>query len=169
MKEKQRINSSFFFEYQLDNKLRLTHIFWADSTCIRNYKLFGDVMSFDSTYRTNRYDLVFTPFTGVNHHKSCITFGAAFLPNEKKESYKWLFRTFLKAMGGVAPKLIITDEDLSMKAAIKDVFPNTIHRLWMWNILNKLPEKLGRDFTKDEEFMKKFGMCMVFRHLMSLS
>ena len=53
MKEKQRINSSFFFEYQLDDKLRLTHIFWADSTCIRNYKLFGDVMSFDSTYRTN--------------------------------------------------------------------------------------------------------------------
>lgn len=63
-------------------------------------------------------------------------------------------------MGGAAPKMIIIDEDLSMKATIKDVFPNTVHRLCMWHILNKLPEKLGRDFTKDEEFMKRFGICV---------
>ena len=52
---------------------------------------------------------------GTNHHKSCITFGAAFSSHENKESYKWLLKNFLKAMEGDVPKLIITDEDLSMK------------------------------------------------------
>ncbi|KAM3335062.1 hypothetical protein ACQJBY_029458 [Aegilops geniculata] len=65
----------------------------------------------------------------VNNHRSCVTFGAAFLWNEKKESYIWLFKTFLKAMSGVAPKLIMTDEDQSMRIGIEQVFPNTIHRL----------------------------------------
>jgi zinc finger SWIM domain-containing protein 3 len=48
--------------------------------------------------------------------------GGAFIVNEKIESYEWLFRTFLSAMGGKAPRLIITDEDASMK-----VFSGSIH------------------------------------------
>jgi len=103
---------------------------------------------------------VFTPFTGVNHHKSCVTFAAAFIPNEKIESYKWIFQTFLKAMGGVAPKLIITDEDLSMRAAIKDIFPDTRHRLCMWHILNKLPERVGRPLIEDDVFLSEFVSCV---------
>jgi zinc finger SWIM domain-containing protein 3 len=43
-----------------------------------------------------------------------VFFGTGFLLNEKIESYKWLLKTFLKAMGGKAPKLITTDEDASM-------------------------------------------------------
>ncbi|PUZ66220.1 hypothetical protein GQ55_3G289800 [Panicum hallii var. hallii] len=83
LKEKQQLNPSFFFEYKLDKQNRLTHIFWADGTCRKNFSLFRDVVSFDSTFRSNRIDLVFTPFTGVNHHKSCVTFAVAFILNEK--------------------------------------------------------------------------------------
>jgi hypothetical protein len=59
--------------------------------------------------------MIFSPFTSVNHHMQSVLFGAAFLVNEKIESYEWLFRTFLLAMGGKSPMLIITDEDASMK------------------------------------------------------
>jgi transposase-like protein len=70
----------------------------------------------------------FVPFTGVNHHLQSVFLGAAFLADEKIDSFVWLFQTFLKAMGGVAPHLIITDEDASLKAAITQIFPNTAHR-----------------------------------------
>ena len=46
-------------------------------------------------------NMIFTPFTGVNHHKANVLFGAILLSNEKIESYTWLFKTFLNAMGGV--------------------------------------------------------------------
>ena len=78
MENKRKANPAFYFDYQVDENNKLKNIFWADSICRKNYSLFGDVVSFDSTYRFNKYDLVFTPFTGVNHHKSCVTFGAAF-------------------------------------------------------------------------------------------
>jgi hypothetical protein len=73
----------------------------------------------------------FAPFTGVNHHMCSIFFGAAFLANEKIESYVWLFQTFLRAMRGKAPAFIVTDDDASIRAGIANVLPNTVHRLCM--------------------------------------
>ncbi|XP_074288443.1 protein FAR-RED IMPAIRED RESPONSE 1-like [Silene latifolia] len=55
----------FYFAYDVDPQNRLTKFFWADATCIRNYSFFGDAVSFDPTYGTNKYDMVFTPFTGT--------------------------------------------------------------------------------------------------------
>ncbi|XP_074277928.1 protein FAR1-RELATED SEQUENCE 5-like [Silene latifolia] len=55
---------------------------YIDPICIKNYMLFGEVLSADATYGTNKYDMVFVPFTGVDHHKRCITFGAGLIGDE---------------------------------------------------------------------------------------
>jgi hypothetical protein len=73
----KQLDPSFFFEYEV-NDGRLVRVFWADTTSRKNYVHFGDVLSFDTTYSTNQYDLKFAPFTGVNHHMQSIFFGAAF-------------------------------------------------------------------------------------------
>jgi hypothetical protein len=44
---------------------RLFQVFLADTTSKKNYDYFSDVLSFDTTYNTNQYDMKFTPFTGV--------------------------------------------------------------------------------------------------------
>jgi hypothetical protein len=77
----------------VDEQGRLIRVFWADAMSRKNYSLFGDVVSFDATYTTNEYNMIFTPFTRVNHHLQNIFLRAAFLTNEKVE---WLFKTFLK-------------------------------------------------------------------------
>ncbi|XP_021775571.1 protein FAR1-RELATED SEQUENCE 9-like [Chenopodium quinoa] len=59
----------------------------ADAIGRRDYQLFGDSLSFDSTYDTNKYSLVFCPFTGVNNHKRCVTFCAALLSKEDRIFY----------------------------------------------------------------------------------
>ena len=127
-------------------------MFWADALCRKNYSVFGDVVSVDSTYTTNQYNMIFVPFTGVNHHLQSVFLGAAFLVNEKIKSYEWLFNTFLKAMHGVAPHLIITDEDARMKAAIAHILPDTTHRLCMWHIMEKVLEKVGPSIREDAQF-----------------
>jgi transposase-like protein len=52
----------------------------------------------------------------------------------------------------VPPHLIITDEDASMKAAISKILPDTTHRLCMWHIMDKVPEKVSPSLTEDREF-----------------
>ena len=152
LERKKKVNPAFFYDFMVDEQGRFVRVFWADATCRKNYSVFGDVVSVDSTYSTNQYNMKFVPFTGVNHHLQSVFLGAAFLDNEKIESYEWLFKTFLKAMGGIAPHLIITDEDASMKAAISQILPETIHRLCMWHIMEKVPERVGPSIREDEDF-----------------
>lgn len=47
-------DGGFFYEYQTDSNGHLTRLFWCDVRGRRNYDVFGDVVSFDATYRTNK-------------------------------------------------------------------------------------------------------------------
>ncbi|XP_074297916.1 protein FAR1-RELATED SEQUENCE 5-like [Silene latifolia] len=152
--------SSFYFDFIVDENKCLAGVFWEDPICIKNYMLFGEVLSAYATYRTNKYDMVFVPFTGVDHHKRCIKFGAGLIGDESIECYTWLFKTFLEAMGGCKPRIIITDQDKSMKSVVPEVFKESTHRLCMWHIMKKLREKVSYQLFQDEDFKTRLNRCV---------
>ncbi|XP_013584280.1 PREDICTED: protein FAR1-RELATED SEQUENCE 5-like [Brassica oleracea var. oleracea] len=158
--KKKEDNSSFFYSMQLDKDDMITNIFWADDRSINDYNLFGDVICFDTTYKTNEYDRPFAPFVGVNHHKQTVVFGAALLYDETTESFKWLFETFLGAMSGKPPKTILTDQSAAMANAIVKVFPETKHRLCVWHIYHNAAKNLSRVFHGPDQFAMDFGKCV---------
>ena len=49
-------------------------------------------------------------------------------------SFKWLFETFLSAMVGKQPRTIFTNQFATMANAIEDVFPESNHHLYVWQI-----------------------------------
>jgi MULE transposase domain len=110
------------------------------------------VVTFDTTYSTNRYSMPLGPFIGVNHHRHNIYFGCALIRDEKKTTFVWLFETWLQAMGGKHPNAIITYQDPAMKAAIAIVFPNAIHRFCQWHIMRKARDHLGILYGSIPEF-----------------
>ncbi|KAK1436266.1 hypothetical protein QVD17_02045 [Tagetes erecta] len=131
--------SNFSCQYNIvDGELK--SVFWADGVSKANFQAFGDVLAFDATYHTNKYDMIFVPFTGVDHHKRCITFGAGLIANESVESYQWLLQCFVQTYPK-APSLVLTDQDPAMLQAVESVFKNSSHRLCMWHIMKKLPAK----------------------------
>ncbi|XP_040985885.1 protein FAR1-RELATED SEQUENCE 5-like [Juglans microcarpa x Juglans regia] len=136
-------NPGFFALMDLDDEGRLKIVFWADPRSRAAYQYFGDVVTFDTTYLTNRYGMPFTPFVGVNHHGQSILLGAGLISSEDTETFVWLFQTWLKCIDGITPRAIITDQDRAMKNAIAIVFPESRHRFYLWHILKKVPEKLG--------------------------
>jgi hypothetical protein len=73
-RRKHEMNPSFFYDYEADNEGKLKRVFWADDICRKNYSLFEDVISFDTTYRTNKYLMIFAPFTGINNHRQSPNF-----------------------------------------------------------------------------------------------
>ncbi|RYR12954.1 hypothetical protein Ahy_B04g070215 [Arachis hypogaea] len=85
----------------------------ADARSRAAFEYFGDVVSFDTTYNTNRYNLVLGSFVGVNHH------------------------------GGKAPKGILTDQCASIQRAIELCMPTIIHRWCICHIMKKIPSKLN--------------------------
>ncbi|XP_035547360.1 protein FAR1-RELATED SEQUENCE 4-like [Juglans regia] len=142
-KRMRKMNDGFISVIDVDDELRLRNVFWADARSRATYEYFGDVITFDTTYLTNRYGMPFAPFVGVNHHGQSILLGAGLISSEDTSTFVWLFRAWLDCMNGQAPKAIITDQDRAMKSAIAMVFPETRHRYCLWHIMRKLPEKLG--------------------------
>ena len=85
--------------------------------------------------------MVFVPFTDIDNHKQCVTFGAGLLSQDDGVSYEWLLRAFLKAFRK-QHQLVLSDQDPALKKAIHKVFPLAHHRLCMWHITKKLPNKV---------------------------
>ncbi|XP_071719821.1 protein FAR1-RELATED SEQUENCE 5-like [Rutidosis leptorrhynchoides] len=139
--QRKKCLPNFSFEYFVDDKGVLGGFFWADEYAKRNYSAFGDVVSFDATFRTNKYNMVFIPFTGIDNHKKCVTFGAGMLAKEDAYSYKWLLNCFKTAFPD-EPMIVMTDQDPAMKIAVEDVFKMARHRLCMWHIMEKLTTKV---------------------------
>ncbi|XP_031090998.1 protein FAR1-RELATED SEQUENCE 5-like [Ipomoea triloba] len=91
---KKELWSTFCFDYDVDEYDQLSRVFWADPAARRNFASFGDVVSFDATYKTNRYNLVFVPFTGMDNHKKSVTFASGLIAKEDVDSYVWLLGNF---------------------------------------------------------------------------
>ncbi|XP_074315186.1 uncharacterized protein LOC141651369 [Silene latifolia] len=156
-KELAVIRPGFFFDYDVDSDGSLSKAIWADGIARRNYSVFGDAVSFDPTYSTNKYDMSFTPFTGVNNHKRSVTFCGALVTHEDADSFKWVFTRFLAAMGGKEPKYIITDQDPGILKAVPLVFKTARHRYCIWHIMNKVPSKYGMTRDDYSMFLKKLN------------
>jgi zinc finger SWIM domain-containing protein 3 len=148
LKDRRDKDPEFFFDYEVDSEGRLKTLFWCDGQSRMDYQSFGDVVVFDSTYRMNRYKMPFVPFVGLNHHRQTVVFGCGIVSDEKVSTYKWLLRTFLRAMCQKKPKSIITDSDNAMIKAIRRILPGTDHRVCSWHIEKNMKKHLHFSYLR---------------------
>ncbi|XP_021762252.1 protein FAR1-RELATED SEQUENCE 5-like [Chenopodium quinoa] len=142
----------FFFRFRLNKEGKLRALFWRDSMMREDYSIYGDVVVFDTTYRTNRYNLICALIVGINNHwKNCM-FGCAFIGDEKIESFVWLLETFKKSMGGKCPISIFTDQDQAMCSAIQKVTFKDIHKGVKVTLFGSL--------KRDKDFKRTFSYCL---------
>ncbi|PNX99811.1 FAR1-related protein [Trifolium pratense] len=153
-------NPSFYHAYQMDCDEQITNIFWADAKMILDYGYFGDVVSLDTTYCTNRANRPLALFSGFNHYRGTLIFGAALLYDETAESFKWLFETFLKAHGSKKPQTMFTDQAPAMAKALANVMPETRHGLCTWHLMQNGIKNLTTLMKGGSHFLSDFKKCM---------
>jgi zinc finger SWIM domain-containing protein 3 len=67
-RKKQEEDYEFFFAILPVDYGAIKNLLWIDGRARRAYREFGDVITFDTTYNTNRYCMPLAMFIGVNHH-----------------------------------------------------------------------------------------------------
>uniref|UniRef100_A0A8I6XIR3 Protein FAR1-RELATED SEQUENCE n=1 Tax=Hordeum vulgare subsp. vulgare TaxID=112509 RepID=A0A8I6XIR3_HORVV len=139
----QSKDPDFFHVMDVAEDGRQRNVFWADSRSRATYESISDVVTFDTTYLTNKYSMPFAPFVGVNHHGESVLLGCGLLSNEDTDTFVWLFKSWLCCMSNNPPNAIITDQCKAMQNAIGEVFPLARHRWCIWHIMKKIPEKLS--------------------------
>ncbi|XP_057418229.1 protein FAR1-RELATED SEQUENCE 5-like [Lotus japonicus] len=151
------MNDELMFErHTEDAEHGVEHLFWCDGISRYNYKVFGDVLAFDATYKKNKYRRPVVIFSGVDHHNRTIVFATAIVENESEQTYVWLLEQFAEAMNGKLPGAVITDGATAMRNAIRRVFPNAHHRLCAWHLLKIANKKIAIP-----EFLPRFRTCML--------
>ncbi|XP_073153454.1 protein FAR1-RELATED SEQUENCE 5-like [Henckelia pumila] len=148
-----------YFINKAKRKITFTGI--RDYRCAVDYEYFGDVLSIDTTYRTNKYNLICAPFIGINHHKQNVLFGLAFMSDETESSFEWLFTTFLDSINEKQPQTMFSDQCQAMMNAIETVFPHAHHRLCQWHINQNAPSHFG-SLNGDSAFKKLWHKCMTY-------
>ncbi|KAK8936800.1 Protein FAR1-RELATED SEQUENCE 5 [Platanthera zijinensis] len=159
LKSRAMDDGMFSYEIQTDEFNRLINFIWMDGPSKIDYECFGDVITFDSTYRMNRYNLACASFVVVNNHWQNTVVAIAFISQETIESFVWVFETFLKFVSGKQPLTIFTDQDQAMMVAIERVFTESSHRLCQWHIAKKAPTKVPT-FNVDASVRSMFHACL---------
>ncbi|KAM0862552.1 hypothetical protein ACQ4PT_045200 [Festuca glaucescens] len=152
--EQKEKDPDFYCRLKLDAEDRVENLFWVDGAARRAYaEAYHDCVSFDATYLTNKYNMPFAPFIGINRHVQSIMLGCGFVRQELATSYDWLFESFLIAMNGLAPDNIITDQDGAMRLKCGPILGRN----------PRLPEDFNDciDFSfSPEEFEAKWALFM---------
>jgi hypothetical protein len=71
----QKQNCGFYYVMNMDDNCRLRNAFWVDTRSRTVYEFFCDVITFEMTYLTNRYDMSFYSFCRSKSPWSVYTFG----------------------------------------------------------------------------------------------
>src|SRR6266498_4517848 len=121
---------------------------------------FHDVAINDNTAQTNRYRMYLSLTIIVDNHARSRMAATALVSDETKEIYQWILQCLLCATNGLAPKVLFTDADAGMVAAIHEVLPSTKHNYCIWHICKNLEKNLkGRLCSKYSDFVKEWNKC----------
>ncbi|CAA0813009.1 Protein FAR-RED ELONGATED HYPOCOTYL 3 [Striga hermonthica] len=156
----QSLNSNFFYAVDVGEDQRLKNLMWVDAKSRHDYISFNDVVSFDTSYVRNKNKMPLALFVGVNQHYQFMLLGCALVSDETEATFSWVIRSWLKAMGGQAPKVIITDQDRAVKFVISDVLPSSLHFYSLWYVMGKVSETLSPVIKQNENFLSKFEKCV---------
>ncbi|KAL0873744.1 hypothetical protein Bca101_023449 [Brassica carinata] len=162
----QAENPFFFYAVDLSEEEQcLRNVFWVDAKGRLDYTCFCDVVSVDTTFIKNEYKLPLVAFIGVNHHGQFLLLGCGLLLNDVSMSgFVWLFKSWLKAMHGCQPRVILTKHDQMLKEAVSVALPSSRHCFYMWDTLGQMPEKLGHVMRQEKCFVDEineaiYGSC----------
>ncbi|KAL9154055.1 hypothetical protein ABFS82_10G088300 [Erythranthe guttata] len=150
----------FYYVLDFDKEACMRNVFWVDPKGRHDYVHFSDVVFFDTHYIKSKYGIPFVPIIGVNHHFQFVLLGCALIGDESQSTFVWLMRTWLRAVSGNSPKVVITDNDNSLIEAVSEVFPNAFHCFSPGHVLNEVGPTLSHKLSGLEVFVLELKECM---------
>ncbi|KAK2684810.1 hypothetical protein QWA68_016783 [Fusarium oxysporum] len=131
----------YLIKWADDDLDRLLGLVWTFPYCLQMWKRFPEVISFNNTYNTNRFKLPLFQAIGQTCLRSVFNAAFGLIDNERREGFQFLSESIKQLMEQHSirqPDVIITDFNVSMKAALNDQFPDIQQQLYIYHINSNL-------------------------------
>ncbi|KAJ1428655.1 Zinc finger, PMZ-type [Sesbania bispinosa] len=153
----------FVYDFTVDENDKVENIAWSYGDSVNANAMFGDVVYFDTTYRSITYGLIFGAWFGIDSYGRTIFFGCVLLQDETPQSFSWALQTFVRFMRGRCPQTILSDLDPGLRDSIRSELPGTKQVIPLWNILNKVPSWFSLPLgSRYAEFKSEFdALCHI--------
>lgn len=107
----------------------LRGLFWMSPRQVLLAERYHHVCIHDNTYKCNRFGMALGLFTSINHHSHTVVTAQCLMYREKTEDYEWAFKCFIAATGKI-PRVLFTDREHAVEAAILSTFPSSTRHFW---------------------------------------
>lgn len=132
-------NPDYFFRDQRNENGRLTRLFISPQSSRDLLKDFPEVLLFDSTYKTNRFNMPLFNICSSTSLKKTFQVAAVFLSAEKEADYSWAITQLTELLNESdipPPRCVVTDRELALINALDghELFHGLPHILYHWHI-----------------------------------
>ncbi|XP_076886313.1 putative protein FAR1-RELATED SEQUENCE 10 isoform X1 [Bidens hawaiensis] len=131
-------DDGFIYNYTTDENGKIENVAWAYGDSIRAFSVFGDVVTFETTYRSITYNMLLGVWFGIDNQGRAFLLGCVLLQDETSQSFSWALQAFIRFLRGTHPQTIVTDIDPGLRDAIATELPNTKHVICIWHVISKL-------------------------------
>lgn len=148
--------SSWFTKFDQDIYGRIIRLFFARTSSQKILRLNHEVLIMECTYKTNAYRMHLCIINGVIPLNTTFYVVFCFLSGEKTADYSWLclaLEGLHQSLDIPNPKVIITDAENGLIAAIPLTFGSTVqHLLCLWHINKNVVINCKKWFINDPEY-----------------
>ena len=117
---------------------RINAVFFSFEWALQQWQENQEILSFDSTYRVNRFNMPLLQVTGSTALNTTFTIAFCLISAEKEPDFRWALQNLrdLAQERNIRPPLVIlSDKDTAFKNAALNVFPGCQQQLCVWHIL----------------------------------
>lgn len=121
------------------------YIFWTYRWCLEEWRNNWEVLSFDDTYKTNRFNMPLAQVTGVTCVNTTFNIAWCLMRDEKEDSHRWFLSRLQEIASRVLdrppekPLVVVSDFDNAFRSACRSVFGETTFlQLCIWHVMKNV-------------------------------
>lgn len=148
----------FWYKYEEEEETHiLKYLYICHPKALEVYKTNHEVLLFDCTYKTNKFNMPLLNICGVTGNKKTIQIALCFLPDETEPTYDTALRTHAQMMTENSipePLHVVTDRETALMNSLNVIFPSANCILCRWHVNQNVIKNCKKFFPEGETYFK---------------
>ncbi|XP_057432620.1 protein FAR1-RELATED SEQUENCE 5-like [Lotus japonicus] len=131
------------FERHEEDSGVIMELFWAHPNAIKLFNTFPHVVIMDCTYKTKKFQIPLLEMVGLTSTGLTYSIAFCYMTRERTPDYVWALECMKSLLADPArlPGVIVTDRELDLLSAVRNIFPEATHLLCLFHINKNVEAK----------------------------